>query len=119
MLSNNQLPAVFRSYCKKPTHRYETRYSKSNYYIPSKQVNKNSIKVLGPKTWAQVPNDLKKLQFRKTFSKHLKQEFLRELPTIKRTKKLDLKPKSDDKSCNELYQIFYGEDPDLTFHGSE
>ncbi len=25
-LSNNQLPTVFRSYCKKPTHRYETRF---------------------------------------------------------------------------------------------
>ena len=115
-LSNNQLPTVFRSYCRKPAHRYETRFSKFNYSIPSHKVGKTSIKVIGPKTWAEIPNDFKKLQFRRTFSNHLKQRYLRELPTVKRTKKLDLTKKSNSE---ELHEIFYGEDPNTTFLGFE
>ena len=119
-LSSNQLPTVFRSYCKKPTHRYETRFSKFNYCIPSHNVGKTSIKVIGPKMWADIPNDLKKLQFRKTFSNHLKQKFLGELPTVKRTKKLDLTSKKlVNEDYKELHELFYGEDPDKTFLGFE
>ena len=32
-LSNNLLPTVFRSYVSRPSHRYETRYSRSNFKI--------------------------------------------------------------------------------------
>lgn len=92
-LSNDQLPVIFRGYCTKPSHRYETRYSRSNYVMPSynSRLSETSIKVIGPKTWSEIPSDFKMLQFRKTFSDHLKDLFLSKLPTIKRTKKIDFK----------------------------
>ena len=114
-LSNGLLPTVFRSYCVKPSHRYETRYSKSNFSIAPyvSKISESSIKVIGPKIWAQVPDDFKSAQFRKTFSKHLKRLYLSELPSEKRTKNLIFK-KGNNK---ELEEIFNTSDQDSTFVG--
>ena len=109
--SNNDLPLVFRSYCQKPTHHYATRFSQANFTIPkhNSRLSETSIKFLGPSIWTKIPTHLKKLQFRKTFSNHLKQLYLDDLPSIKRTKELDFSKKDSDKS-NELLQVIVEED---------
>ena len=75
-LSNGQLPRVFTSYCSRPSHRYETRFSKNNFRISQSdsKLGNTSIKVLGPRIWETVSDELKNLPFRKTFSKHLKRK---------------------------------------------
>ncbi len=95
--SKNLLPTTFSSYCSKPAHRYETRYSKTNYTIPkyNSRISATSLKVIGPKTWADISSDIKQLPFRKTFSKRLKNLYLSKLPTNKRTKKLNLKKQGE------------------------
>ena len=101
-LSNNNLPLVFRSYCEKPTHGYATRFSETNFAIPKHKtrLSETSIKYLGPSIWSKIPIHLKKLQFRKTFSNHLKQLYLDDLPTVKRTKELDLNKSDLENSKN-------------------
>ena len=128
-LSNNDLPSVFRSYCKKPTHHYMTRFAQANFCIPNHKtrLSESSIKFLGPSIWSKIPNDLKKLQFRKTFSNHLKELYLNQLPTEKRTKELDLnktpisEEEKDKTSCLEisysLQEIFDENDENLNFIG--
>ena len=115
-LSNDLLPTVFRSYCSKPSHRYETRYSKSNFSLAPyvSKINETSIKVIGPKIWSMVPEQIKSLQFRKTFANHLKRAYLNELPTEKRTKIITFEK---DKKRNELQQLFDETDDDITFLG--
>ena len=75
--SNNLLPSAFISYCAKPTHRYQTRYSKTNYTLPkySSRICETSIKVIGPKLWTDIPTNFKQLPFRKTFFEKF-EEFL-------------------------------------------
>jgi len=120
-LSNNLLPEVFGQYCAKPSHRYKTRYSISNYSIAPyiSKISESSIKVIGPKVWAKVPKDIKSLPFRKTFSKKLKQLYLGELPTEKRTKKLDFlnSEKTEEQKRADLQKIFDEPDDDSTFLG--
>ena len=103
--SKGLLPDAFRSYCARPSHRYETRYSKSNYCVAPyiSKASETSIKVLGPRIWTQIPNDFKSQQFRKTFSKKLKGLYLSELPTEKRTKNLVFKSKVKYKDLKELF----------------
>ena len=118
---NNLLPSTFSSYCSKPTHRYETRYSKTNYAVPKhySRITETSIKVIGPKIWADVPNKIKHLPFRKTFSKHMKNLYLDKLPKTKRTKELHLEKKvvKSHSSTLELENIFQDSDNDETFYG--
>ena len=90
---NKNLPTVFQDYCHQPTHAYPTRYAtSSNYVLPLSTTNRgqSSIKFSGPKAWAEVPNDLKEVAFRKPFSKKLKDYILKEIyeelpPTPSRT----------------------------------
>ena len=51
---NNILPINFHSYYNRPTHMHNTRYSTSNYTLPSlsTKTNEKSIKLIGPRTWA-------------------------------------------------------------------
>ena len=67
--------------------------------------------VIGPKIWAKVPSHLKKLPFRKTFSKQLKDLYLNDLPKQRRTKVIH--------NFKELRQIFAEDDLDSTFLGFE
>ena len=101
-LSNDNLPLVFRSYCKRPTHGYATRFSETNFAIPKHKtrLSETSIKYLGPSIWSKIPIHLKKLQFRKTFSNHLKRLYLDDLPTVKRTKELDLNKSDSENNKN-------------------
>ena len=90
---NKNLPTVFQDYCHQPTHAYPTRYAtSSNYVLPLSTTNRgqSSIKFSGPKAWAEVPNDLKEVAFRKPFSKKLKDYILKDIyeelpPTPSRT----------------------------------
>ena len=114
-LSNNQLPTVFRSYCSRPSHRYETRFAKNNFALAksTSKLSETSIKVFGPRMWSNIPSDAKTLPFRKTFSKHMKHIYIQELPSEKRTK--EIKPKPEAPKLD-LAQIFESND-DASFHG--
>ena len=74
-IHNNSLPEVYTSFCEPVSHRYPTSYaSSSNYFLPRSDSNRaqSSIKFSGPRAWAKVPNDLKNISFRKTFTKKMK-----------------------------------------------
>ena len=65
---------------------------------------------MGLTIWSKIPIHLKKLQFRKTFSNHLKQLYLDDLLTVKRTKELDLnKSDSENNKNNGQLQIIVEE----------
>ena len=105
----------------KPTHGYQTRYSKTNYAVPkyNSRICETSLKVIGPKLWTDIPTNFKQLPFRKTFSKNLKNFYLNKLPTEKRTKKLNLDDK-DKKVGNEpdLYSLSLQEMFNISFEQS-
>ena len=81
--TNNLLPPAFTSYCTKPQHGFNTRFSKNNFLIPKQtsSLKEKSIKVIGPKVWTDVPLEAKALPFRKTFAKHMKKKYISSLPT--------------------------------------
>ena len=73
------LPFALSAYCHQPQHGYATRYRTSkNYTLPPVSTNRGqkSIKFLGPKAWAEVPNELKEIAFRKPFAKKMKDHIL-------------------------------------------
>ena len=116
-LTYNLLPEVFQSYFTKPSHNYQTRYSQNNYCVApylSKR-SESSIKVIGPRAWEKIPENIKMLPFRKTFSKKLKQFYISELPTEKRTKDLHFGPKKVSRTT--LKDIFDSSGEDATFLG--
>ena len=119
--NKNDLPLVFRSYCKKPAHHYNTRFSEANFSIPSHKtrLSETSILFIGPTIWSKIPNTLKTLQFRKTFSNHLKQHYLDQFPTLKRTKELNIAKTPVDPKTQELLELFDEDDTDLSFYGFE
>ena len=96
-LHHKSLPFALSMYCEKPEHRYSTRYKTAgNYVLPCPTTNRGqcSIKFTGPKGWAEVPNPLKEIAFRKPFSKKLKEHILATIfeempPKKKRTKQED------------------------------
>ena len=59
--TNDLLPPVFASYCAKPQHGINTRFSKNNFVIPKQNssLKEKSIKVIGPKVWADVSPETK------------------------------------------------------------
>ena len=81
-LHYNNIPYALSAYCKKPEHRYPTRYKTSENYILPKSVSnrgQTSIKYTGPKAWSKVPLDIKEIAFRKPFSKRLKEHILSDI----------------------------------------
>ena len=118
---NGLLPKVFRSYCSKPTHRYNTRFSKSNYSLGpcrSAMLEKRSIKAIGPKVWTMVPEDAKILPFRKSFSKHMKKLYINEFPTEFSTKQIITKKQAEEnKNRSELFSIFQEDDEEWDLIG--
>ena len=118
---NGLLPKVFRTYCSKPAHRYNTRFAKNNYSLApcrSAMLEKQSIKVIGPKVWTMVPNEAKLLPFRKSFSKHLKNLYLSEFPTEITTKQIVSKKQAEElKKWNDLNTIFQEDDMEIDLMG--
>ncbi len=117
LFSINQLPVAFRSYCLRPSHQYETRFSRNNFSLgrQNSKLSETSMKVIGPKIWTNIPSEAKILPFRKTFSKHMKQFYLDKLPTLKRTKQLSLN--ESNTKFKELQAIFDDEEDNTTFYG--
>ena len=71
----NTLPYNLSFYCNSPSHGFKTRYAEDgNFCLPTVKTNRGqtSIKYDGPKVWVDVPNELKEVAFRKSFSKKLK-----------------------------------------------
>ena len=107
----NSLPVTFRSYCSKPSHTYPTRFSASNFTVPPQQeVSDKSMKVLGPKVWAKVPQVMKLLPFRKTFSKYFKISLIDDLPKYTGRYKPKFQRKSD--MSTSLQDMFDADDSD-------
>ena len=115
-LHNNLLPRVFQTYCTRPCHSQGTRFSKSNYIFPKCQtkLQERSIKTIGPRVWATVPQEAKILPFRKTFTKHMKNLYLKTLPT-EQSSGNHIPPKKA--VTNELGQIFLDESTNSEFLG--
>ena len=68
-LSNNLLPNVFRSYCSRPSHRYQTRFAKNNFALArcTSKFSETSMKVIGPK-YGQISQVTRKFfHFEKRF----------------------------------------------------
>ena len=75
------------------------------------------MKVLGPKVWTEITQEMKSLPFRKTFSRHLKISLLNSLPqyTGQYKQKFDRK----NELPTSLQEIFDADDSDYTFLGFE
>ena len=82
-LHNNLLPKAFQSYCSRPSHMQGTRFSKNNYVFPKclTRLQEKSIKTIGPRVWAEVPQEAKILPYKKTFAKHMKTLYIKSLPS--------------------------------------
>ena len=111
---NALLPKVFRSYCSKPAHSL-TRYSKTNYVRPKEKLKRHekSMKIIGPKVWSGIPQDLKSLPFRKTFSKHLKLSYISDLPSIRKTHVIERPRLMTDEQYENMIVLFETNDEDL------
>ena len=116
---NNLLPKAFESYCVKPSHSMGTRYSKNNYVLPKhgSKLRDKSIKIIGPQIWRNVPNDAKKLPFKKSFSRHMKSIYIDSLPKEMSKRKHFSKNKESNAKAAELRQIFFDETPTAEFLG--
>ena len=91
-----------------------------NYVLPTVSTDrgKGSIKFSGPKAWAEVPNHLKEIAFRKPFAKKLKEHILsstyQEMAPVK-TSLLD----RDDIARIELTELFQSDEEENEFIGFE
>ena len=133
----NTLPLAFDTYCSRPVHAHNTRFSKTNFCLPSirSKTSEKSMKIIGPKIWSGIDHEIKALPFRKTFSKHLKKQFVNELPkaTNKKAKLMKKNEETSTRVSNDspegdngttsvglnlsLRGIFGSEDSDTSFHG--
>ena len=115
---NNELPLTFSTYFSRPSHSHNTRYSKSNYTVPRHDSNFSAIsmKILGPKIWAGVPDNAKVLPFRKTFSKHMKQTYINSLPRTRKTKLIQKKHENVS-DYDDLRILFTSDEETEEFHG--
>ena len=94
-----------------------------NYRIPKHEskLKEKSIKVIGPKVWAGLPNEAKMLPFRKSFTKYLKKIYIESLPTkMSQGKHYIPKPlNSVDNKRHELANLFLEETLEEEFLGFE
>ena len=116
---NKLLPTTLQTYFVKPTHRYTTRYAKMNYTLQSKnsRFSESLMQVIGPRIWASIPEDLKKMPFRKTFTKQLKHDYLERLPKkMSKNKKFVRSSQVSPGEIN-LEELFETDDPKENFQG--
>ena len=75
------------------------------------------MKVIGSKVWAGIPENLKSLPFRKTFSKHLKLSFISDLPSNRRTRIIE-RSHMNDEQYEIMASLFESSDEEQEdFHG--
>ena len=115
-LHNNLLPKAFHLYCSRPSHSQGTRFSKSNYIFPKCQtrLQEKSMKSIGPRVWAGVPQEAKVLPFKRTFAKYMKKVYIESYPTEQSSGKHIVKKSIEN---NELKDIFLNESTDSEFFG--
>ena len=79
-------------------------------------MNLNSLKIIGPKLWASVPNEAKNLPFQKNFSKYMKNLYINSLPTeMSSGRHLQKNPLNSER--NKPQQIFLDKTIDEEFLG--
>ena len=110
-LFNNQLPLVFRTYCVRPAHPHGTRYAETNYFRPhhASKLSEKSIKIMGPKVWADVPLEIKSMPFRKSFTKNMKQHHIDKLPSVQRARVINFNRNHRDE-FRDLQILFESDD---------
>ena len=115
---HNQLPFVFHSYCLPvSSHHYHTRNALAqNYALPRyiSGYHEKTMKVIGPRSWTEVPVHTKSLPFCKTFTKAIKKQFIDELPKARPIPK----QKKADQNFDDLKHLFDTDsDSDSEFFG--
>ena len=78
-LRNNKLPKVFQTQFSTINHKYPTRYSHNNYYIPRTILRKTDFALThrGPTLWNKIPsNEMKNTESFELFKSKLKQQLL-------------------------------------------
>ena len=57
-------PKIFQNKFSKPTHKYPTNFSTSNYSIPPFKLSKSKyrISIRGPKLWEKIATNIEKMQ---------------------------------------------------------
>ena len=116
------LPHTLSFYCHRPEHNRVTRYNANlNYSLPYTTTDRgqSSIRFSGPKSWVEVPKEIKDIAFRKPFTKKMKEYILNDL----KEKNKDL-PKTTfsyneykNKDYTDLLAIFNNEDDNTEFLG--
>ena len=78
--NKNMLPNTFTQYFKSTTtvHNYNTRNSKTNYFIPRQKSNKglSTLSYLEAKLWSEIPNTIKTTNTIGSFSTNYKELLL-------------------------------------------
>ena len=118
-LHYNNLPFALNSYCQQPVHEYGTRYKTSkNYVLPCPRTNRSqrSMKFAGPKAWAEVPNEVKDLAFRKPFSKKLKEHILNTIFTEMPPQR-NIEIENNEIAISDIASLFETEDGESEFFG--
>ena len=118
-LHYKNLPFALAIYCQQPQHRYGTRYVTSkNYVLPpvSTDRSKGSIKIAGPKAWAEVPSQLKEVAFKKPFAKKMKEHILTST-FVERTPSPNVLLNENEIAYLELEELFQSDDDASIFEG--
>ena len=74
------------------------------------------MKFAGPKAWAEVPNELKDLAFRKPFSKKLKEHILSTIFTEMPTQR-NVEIENNEMDFFDIAALFESEDSEFEFFG--
>ena len=67
---------------------------------------------IGPKVWSGIPQDLKSLPFRKTFSKQLKQSYINDLPSTRKTHVIERSHNMTEEQYENMIALFETNDED-------
>ena len=74
------------------------------------------MKFAGPKAWAEVPNEVKDLAFRKPFSKKLKEHILNTIFT-EMTPQRNIEIENNEIAISDIAALFEAEDGESEFFG--
>ena len=63
-IKSQTAPKIFQNKFRKPTHKYPTNFSTSNYSIPPFKLSKSKyrISIRGPTLWKNIPTNSEKMQ---------------------------------------------------------
>ena len=78
-IKSQTAPKIFQNKFRKPTHKYPTNFSTSNYSIPPFKLSKSKyrISIRGPTLWKKIPTNSEKMQESVTvFKKYMRRKLL-------------------------------------------